>query len=35
MMIHMFSGRWPEPKIGQTLIEGGKLIPVTEAEGVL
>ena len=32
MMIHMFSGRWPEPQVGQTQIEGGKLIPVTEAE---
>ena len=31
-MIHMFSGRWPEPQVGQTRIEGGKLIPVTEAE---
>ena len=32
MMIHMFSGRWPEPQIGPSRIEGGKLIPVTEAE---
>ena len=32
MMIHMFSGRWPEPQNGQTRIEAGKLIPVTEAE---
>jgi serine/threonine protein kinase len=32
LMIHMFSGRWPEPQIGQTRIERGKLIPVTEAE---
>ena len=32
MMIHMFSGRWPEPQVGQTRIEGSKLIPVTEAE---
>ena len=32
MMIHMFSGQWPEPQVGQTQIEGGKLIPVTEAE---
>ena len=32
MMIHMFSGRWPEPQVGQTRIEEGKLIPVTEAE---
>ena len=32
MMIHMFSGRWPEPQVGPIRIEGGKLIPVTEAE---
>ena len=32
MMIHIFSGRWPEPKIGQTRIDAGKLVPVTEAE---
>ena len=32
MMIHMFSGRWPEPQVGPSRIEGGKLIPVTEAE---
>ena len=32
MMIHMFSGKWPEPQIGQTQIEGGKLNSVTEAE---
>ena len=32
MMIHIFSGQWPEPQVGQTRIEGGKLIPVTEAE---
>ena len=32
MMIHMFSGRWPEPQVGQTRFEGEKLIPVTEAE---
>ena len=32
MMIHIFSGRWPEPQVGQTRIEGGRLIPVTEAE---
>ena len=32
MMIHMFSGQWPEPQVGQTRIKGGKLIPVTEAE---
>ena len=32
LMIHMFSGMWPEPQIGQTQIEGGKLIPISEAE---
>ena len=32
MMIHMFSGRWPEPQVGQTCHEGDQLIPVTEAE---
>ena len=32
MMIHMFSGQWPEPQVGPSRIEGDKLIPVTEAE---
>jgi serine/threonine protein kinase len=33
MMIHMFSGRWPEPQVGQIRTEpDGRLIPVTEAE---
>ena len=32
MMIHTFSGQWPEPQVGPSRIEGGKLIPVTEAE---
>ena len=32
LMIHMFSGKWPEPQIGQTHFENDKLIPVTEAE---
>ena len=32
LMIHMFSGRWPEPQVGQTRMEEGRLIPVTEAE---
>ena len=32
LMIHMFSGRWPEPQVGPSRIKGGKLIPVTEAE---
>ena len=32
MMIHMFSGQWPEPQVGPNQIEDGKLIPVSEAE---
>ena len=32
LMIHMFSGRWPEPQVGPSRIEADKLIPVTEAE---
>ena len=32
LMIHMFSGRWPEPQVGQNRTEPGRLIPVTEAE---
>jgi myosin heavy subunit len=28
----MFSGQWPEPQVGPSRIEEGKLIPVTEAE---
>ena len=32
LMIHMFSGRWPEPQVGQTRIENKELVPVTEAE---
>ena len=32
LMIHMFSGRWPEPQVGPSRIEAGKLVPVTEAE---
>ena len=32
LMIHMFSGRWPEPQVGQTHIENEQLVPVTEAE---
>ena len=33
MMIHMFSGQWPEPQVGQIRAEpDGRLIPVTEAE---
>ena len=32
MMIHMFSGRWPEAQVGQVRTEAGRLIPVSEAE---
>ena len=32
LMVHMFSGRWPEPQVGPNRYEGDKLIPVTEAE---
>ena len=32
LMIHTFSGRWPEPQVGPTRFEDDKLIPVTEAE---
>ena len=32
MMIHMFSGRWPEPQVGQIRTEQGRMIPVSEAE---
>ena len=32
LMIHLFSGRWPEPQVGQTHIENEQLVPVTEAE---
>ena len=32
MMIHIFSGRWPEPQIGPTRIDAGRLVPVSEAE---
>ena len=32
LMIHVLSGRWPEPQVGPVRIEEDKLIPVTEAE---
>ena len=32
MMIHIFSGRWPEPQIGPNRTEHGRMIPVSEAE---
>ena len=32
MMIHMFSGKLPEPQVGQIRTEHGRMIPVSEAE---
>ena len=33
LMIHVFSGQWPEPQIEQVRVEtGGRMIPVSEAE---
>ena len=32
LMIHMFSGRWPEPQVGPVHTEPGKMIPVSEAK---
>ena len=34
LMIHVLSGRWPEPRIGQTRVDSStrNLMPVTEAE---
>ena len=34
LMIHVFSGQWPEPQIGQNRTDpmSDRLIPVTEAE---
>ena len=32
LMIHVLSGRWPEPQVGPTQSENGKLIPVSEAK---
>ena len=32
LMIHMFSGRWPEPQVGPVRVESGRMIPVSEAE---
>ena len=32
MMVHVFSGSWPEPQVGPNRTEPGKLIPVSEAE---
>ena len=32
MMIHIFSGKWPEPQCSPIRMEDGKMIPVSEAE---
>ena len=32
LMVHMFSGRWPEPQVGPIHVESGRMIPVSEAE---
>ena len=32
LMIHMFSGRWPEPQVGPNRIDNGRMIPVSEAK---
>ena len=32
LMIHVLSGKWPDPQVGPTRSEHGKLIPVSEAE---
>ena len=32
MMIHIFSGRWPEPQDGPNRVEGDELTPLTEAD---
>ena len=32
LMIHTFSGSWPEPQVGPVRIESGIMIPVCEAE---
>ena len=32
LMIHMFSGRWPEPQVGPVCVESGRMIPVSEAK---
>ena len=31
-MIHVFSGRWPEPQVGPIHSDSSKMIPVSEAE---
>ena len=31
-MIHIYSGRWPEPQVGPSKVKDDQLVPVTEAE---
>lgn len=31
-MIHILSGKWPEPQIGQIIIKDGQMVPVSEAQ---
>lgn len=31
-IIHMLSGKWPEPQVGQIIIKDGQMIPVSEAQ---
>ena len=32
LMIHILSGKWPEPECGHTRIKDGRVIPITQAE---
>ena len=32
LMIHVLSGKWPEPQIGQIIIKDGQMVPVSEAQ---
>ena len=32
LMIHILCGKWPEPQCSQIRMEGGKMIPISEAE---
>ena len=32
LIIHVLTGKWPEPQCSQIRMEGGKMIPVSEAE---
>ena len=31
-IIHILSGKWPEPQLGQIIIKDGKMIPISEAK---